>query len=76
VGHRPRIDAVPVDDARFRVILGVASTCDAATVLISASHVVGLAYIASGVADQRAGDRTAYTCRIVRQTDDPPPLQQ
>ena len=70
------IDAVPGDDARFRVILGVPSTCDAAMVLISPSPAVGLAYIAGAVADQRAGDRTAYTCRIVRQTDDPPPLQQ
>jgi hypothetical protein len=41
---------VPGGDARFRVSLMVPSTCDAATVLISPSTAVGVAYIASAMA--------------------------
>lgn len=39
----------PEGDARFRVFLSVPQTCDAATVLISPSPLVGTAFIASAV---------------------------
>jgi hypothetical protein len=45
----PHPMSVPDGDARFRVFLDVPSTCDAATVLISPSPLVGTAYIASAV---------------------------
>jgi hypothetical protein len=45
----PHPMTVPGGDARFRVFLDVPTTCDAATVLISPSPLVDLAYIASAV---------------------------
>src|SRR4051812_12526381 len=47
----PQPMTVPGGDARFRVSLMVPSTCDSATVLISPSAAVGVAYIASVMAD-------------------------
>ena len=46
----PQPMSVPGGDARFRVFLSVPSTCDAATVLISPTPAVGVAYIASATA--------------------------
>ena len=45
----PQPLSVPDGDARFRVFLTVPETCDAATVLISPSAAVGVAYIASAM---------------------------
>ncbi len=46
----PQPMTVPGGDARFRAFLTVPETCDSATVLISPSAAVGVAYIASAMA--------------------------
>ena len=46
----PQPMTVPGGDARFRVFLTVPTTCDSATVLISPTAAVGVAYIASATA--------------------------